>query len=873
MQWLAPRLTAHVNAEGIEMIPEWTSHLPRRRFAGAALVAGTMVTVLAGSGTTALAAGAARAGGTTGLTARAVPADGIISTVAGGVGGPGAATGISLSDANAPACGLPNTVTFAAGNLYIAEGSVRKVSERTGLLTTPVGTGAAGPLGTGGPAVSAPVGACGVAVDHAGNLVIADELRHRIDVVPAHTGEFYGRAMTAGHLYPVAGNGGTGPGGSGVPATKTALNSPIDVALDGAGNIVIADEGSPQSPGPERGSRVRVVAESTGMFYGQHMTVGDIYTVAGSIAGKGFSGDGGPAVNAAIGEFLLAVRVDAAGNLVLGTSDNQRVRVLAARTGTFYGQAMTAGDIYSVAGGGNGGTANGIPAAQATLDFPDGVALDHAGNLLIAEEIDNLVRVVAARTGTFYGQAMTAGDIYTIAGGGSGAPHLGDGGPATSATLTFPEGLTVDTAGNTVIADFGDARVRVVAVRTGTFYGQAMTAGDIYTVAGNGNADFCCDGAPATTAEMNGPAGAVADHAGDIVIADETDQRIRFVASGSGNFFRQRMAAGDIYTVAGNGKKGRPLNGTLATKAELRGPVSVAADRAGNLLIADSQNSVIEAVAARTGTFYGQPMTVGDIYTVAGNGTTKFSGDGGPATSAGIGISSAVTVDPAGNLLIADGTGRVRVVAVTTGTFYGQKMTAGDIYTVAGDGSIAFSGDGGPATGAGVQPLGVAIDRAGNLVIADGFNMRVRVVAESTGTFYGQKMTAGDIYTVAGNGISGFAGDGGPANSAEFQEPRSVAVDRAGNIIVADTQTSLAPSQTGNNRVRVVAAATGTFYGVPMTTGDIYTVAGNGVPGLSGDGHAATGAELDEPVGVSVDSAGNVLVADVGDGRVREISG
>jgi hypothetical protein len=658
-----------------------------------------------------------------------------------------------------------------------------------------------------------------------------------------------------------------------VPATKTALNSPIDVALDGAGNIVIADEGTPQSPGPERGSRVRVVAESTGTFYGQPMTAGDIYTVAGSVAGLGYSGDRGPAADAALGEFLLAIRVDAAGNLVLGTSDNQRVRVVAAHTGTFYGQAMTAGDIYSVAGGGNGGTANGIPAAQATLDFPDGVALDHAGNLLIADELDNLVRVVAESTGMFYGQAMTAGDIYTIAGGGSGAPHLGDGGPATSATLAFPEGLTVDPAGNSVIADFADSRVRVVAARTGTFYGHAMTAGDIYTVAGNGNTDFCCDGMTATTAEMNGLASAVADHAGDIVIADETDQRIRFVAAASGDFFRQRMAAGDIYTVAGNGGRGFSIDGIPATKARLNSPQGVRFDRAGNLLIADTQNNRIRVVAARTGTFYGQPMQAGDIYGVAGTGTGRFSGDGGPATGADLAVPVAVVPDRSGNLVIADaGNNRVRVVAVTTGTFYGQKMTAGDIYTVAGDGSLVFSGDGGPATGAGVQPIGVAIDRAGNLVIADGFNMRVRVVAEKTGTFYGQKMTKGDIYTVAGNGISGFAGDGGPATSAEFQEPHGVAVDSAGNIIVADTQTSLIPSETGNNRVRVVAAATGTFYGVPMTAGDIYTVAGNGVPGLSGDGHAATGAELDEPVGVSVDSGGNVLVAEVGDGRVREIS-
>jgi NHL repeat len=839
---------------------ERTARLPRRGLTGAALAAGTTATLLAGGGTTALAA-------------RAAPVGGIISTVAGGVGGPGPGTGISLSDANAApgGCSL-NTVTFTAGSLYIADGSVRKVSARTGLLTTPAGTGAAGPLVTGGPAATAALGACGVAFDHAGNLVIADHLRHRIDVVPPRTGTFYGRAMTAGHLYPVAGDGGHGAGGSGVPATKTALNSPFDVAVDAAGNIVIADEGF-RNPGPSIGSRVRVVAARTGTFYGVPMTAGDIYTVAGSVAGLGGSGDGAPAVNAALGIFLLGVRVDAAGNLVLATSDNFRIRVVAASTGTFYGVSMTAGDIYTVAGGGPGGTANGIPATQATLMDPGGVALDRAGNLLLSDTFDNLARVVAASTGTFYGVSMTVGDIYTIAGGGSGAPHLGDGGPATGATLSEPAGLTVDAAGNVAITDFGNQRVRVVAVTTGTFYGQAMAAGDIYTVAGTGNADFCCDGMPAITAEMNGPAAVATDRAGSLAIADETDNRIRFVAAATGTFFRQPMTAGDIYTVAGNGKKGFSTGGIPATKAELHGPQGVGFDQAGNLLIADTQNNRIEAVAARTGTFYGQPMKAGDIYGVAGTGTGRFSGDGGPATSADLAVPSAVALDRSGNLVIADGgNDRIRVVAESTATFYGRPMTAGDIYTVAGDGSSTFSGDGGPATSAGVAPLGVAGDGDGNLVIADGLNRRVRVVAASTGTFYGQRMTAGDIYTVAGDGTSGFAGDGGPATGAEFDLPQSVAVDGAGNVVVADTKPGLIPSDTGNDRVRVVAARAGTFYGVPMTAGDIYTVAGTGIPGLSGDGHAARTAELDEPAGVGLDQAGNLLVADIGDGRVRQIT-
>jgi hypothetical protein len=163
-------------------------------------------------------------------------------------------------------------------------------------------------------------------------------------------------------------------------------------------------------------------------------------------------------------------------------------------------------------------------------------------------------------------------------------------------------------------------------------------------------------------------------------------------------------------------------------------------------------------------------------------------------------------------------------------------------------------------------------DRAGNLVIVDTHNERVRVVAVRSGTFYGQHMTAGDIYTIAGNGLAGFAGDGGPATVAEFNEPQAVAVDFTGNVVIDDTNFGGAPADQGNNRVRVVAARTGTFYSVPMTAGDIYTVGGNGQPGFAGDGGPATKAELDAPIGVSVTGAGNLLVADVNDGRVREIT-
>src|SRR5262249_46030795 len=186
------------------------------------------------------------------------------------------------------------------------------------------------------------------------------------------------------------------------------------------------------------------------------------------------------------------------------------------------------------------------------------------------------------------------------------------------------------------------------------------------------------------------------------------------------------------------------------------------------------------------------------------------AGAAGPATGAG-GTAVEVGGDGAGNVRTTDNN-RIRVVAASTGTFYGRAMTAGDIYTIAGTGTEGFSGDGGPATAAKLDlPSGATVDGAGNVVIADWFNNRVRVVAASTGTFYGGAMTAGDIYTIAGTGPQGFSGDGGPATAAKLYGPSRAVVDGAGNLVFADS---------GNSRVRVVAAGTGTFYGKAMTAGD-----------------------------------------------------
>ncbi len=790
-------------------------------------------------------AGAGQAGAAVTQAGPALTA-GTITTVAGGVGGPAKATTVAVSP-----CGA----RFAGGNLYIGDiAAMRQISPATDQLTTPVGTGSTTPLGDAGPATRASLnGSCTAALDPAGNLVVADIFDNRIRVVAATNGTFYGKPMTAGNIYSVAGNGAFGFSGDGGPAASAELRYPQSVAVDGAGNLVITDT---------HNNQIRVVAATTGAFYGRAMTAGDIYTVAG---GGHHLGDGGPATSGQL-STPQSVATDGAGNLAIDDAFHERIRVVAEKTGTFYGQAMTTGDIYTVAGNGTQGfSGDGGAATSAELNDPNDVVTDAAGNLVIADTENSRIRVVAATTGTFYGQAMTAGHIYTVAGNGT-AGFSGTGSPATSAELDGPQGVTVDGSGNLVIADSMNNRVRVVAAGTGTFYTKPMTAGDIYTIAGNGTIRFSGDGGPATAAELLAPEGVAVDKAGNVVLADTSNNQIRVAAASTGTFYGQPMTAGDIYNVAGSGKRGFSGDGGQATSAALRSPYGIATDSAGDLLIADTFNSRARMVAATTGTFFGQAMTAGDIYTIAGNGKVGFSGDGGPATSAKLGKPEGSAADGAGNLVVADtGNNRIRVVAGGTGTFYGQAMTAGDIYTVAGNGSGGFSGDGGAATSATLSvPRDVTVDGAGNLVIADTGNAAIRVVAARTGTFYGRRMTAGDIYTVAGTGSPGFSGDGGPATSATLFDPSGVAVDRSGNLVIADFL---------NFRVRVVAETTSTFYGVAMTAGNIYTVAGDGTFGFSGDGGPATSAALAYPDAVAVDGIGDLVVADQSTSRIRQVTG
>jgi sugar lactone lactonase YvrE len=386
-----------------------------------------------------------------------------------------------------------------------------------------------------------------------------------------------------------------------------------------------------------------------------------------------------------------------------------------------------------------------------------------------------------------------------------------------------------------------------------------MTAGRVYRMAGNGLTTYSGDNGPALAAQIGGPAGSLdelaVDPAGNVVIGDGANSRVRVLATQSGSFYGQPMATGDIYTIIGNGQTSAPPQGPTPQASLGIGVGGLAIDPAGDLAVSD-MNYAVWVLPAAAGQQFGQQMTPGTVYPVNVCGGVNC-----------LTLLRSIAFDRAGNAVLDIcgpndfDTAKLLLLAAQDGTDLGQSVTAGDVYRLAGS-TVGFAGDGGPALDAQLTCAGVAVDQQGNLLLADAGNHRVRVIAASTGTFYGLAMTAGDIYTIAGSGSATDSGDGGPAAQAGIADPVSIAVDASGNLIIADETA---------NRVRVIAAAPGTFYGVAMTAGDIYTIAGTGVAGFTGDGGPATDAELAAPSAVAVTPSGGVLVADAI--RVRLIAG
>ena len=507
------------------------------------------------------------------------------------------------------------------------------------------------------------------------------------------------------------------------------------------------------------------------------------------VAGNGvfaFSGDGGPATAASLGE-PESIALDTAGNLYILDTLNRRVREVLA----------TSGVIQTIAGNGVAGFSGDGPALASQIRGRGGLSVDTQGNVFLADADNGRIREI------------TNGGIQTVAGTG-GFGFSGDGGPATSAQLFAPRGVFVDVSGNIFIADTFNHRVREVV------------GGIIHTIAGNGIGGFAGDGGLATSAELYYPYGVFADSLGNILIADTGNSLLREVTAGSGT----------IKALAGNGLANPTTcnttfdqcigDGGPATRGILRYPENVFEDSLGNIFVLALVDEIQEIPAGTT-----------NIQTFAGNSASGFGGDGGPAPNAQLSFPVDAVTDKAGNIYIAD-TGAVREVFSATGM----------IQTIAGTGIggiASLSGDNGPATTATTYPNGLFVDAFGNLFIADGFN-EVREISAGTGT----------IRSVAGNGIAGYTGDGGPAANAELNYPNSVFVDGAGNIFIADSNNSV---------IREVVGGPG---------GNIVTVAGNGTPGFSGDGGPATSAQLAFPSGVYVDAAGNIFIAD-GNNCIREV--
>ncbi|WP_088312655.1 NHL repeat-containing protein [Kineosporia sp. R_H_3] len=311
--------------------------------------------------------------------------------------------------------------------------------------------------------------------------------------------------------------------------------------------------------------------------------------------------------------------------------------------------------------------------------------------------------------------------ISTWAGTGVSG-YAGDGGIATSAKFLQPSQIAVDAGGNLYVADISNNRVRKITA-----------AGVISTIAGTGAAGYSGDGGAATSAQLDAPRGVALDAAGALYITDGGNHRIRKVSP-----------AGTITTVAGNGTAGFSGDGGPASAAMVNLPRGIASDTSHDVVyFVDSLNFRVRKIDAS-----------GSISTVAGVGTSGFSGDGGPATAAQISESYDLTLGGSGCLYLPD-TGNHRLRTFCPG---------GTISTVAGSGLAGSTGDGGPAISARLNgPSGAAVDSAGVIYLADRYNNRLRKITP-----------AGVITTVTGNGAASSTGDGGPASSATVYGPRSI---------------------------------------------------------------------------------------------------
>ena len=596
----------------------------------------------------------------------------------------------------------------------------------------------------------------------------------------------------SGGMTRIAGDLRSGYSGDGGSATAALLNQPYGVAVDASGRVFVADTGN---------NAVRVIAN------------GIINTYAGN-GTPGYTGDFGTPAYAQLNS-PVGLAIAKSGILYIADTGNSVIRAVTADGVTI--TTLSGSGFAAFAG-------DGYDARSAKLAHPYDVAVDGSNNIFIADTGNGVIRKIKASDAT----------IETVA--GNGTARNGDGGLATSAVVTSPYSVTVDGQGNIYIGEYNTGRIR-----------QVDSKGNINTFAGTGSPGFSNDGGDPKKAQIATPYGLCVDSSNNIYLADLLNYRIR------------KISGSAINTIAGSGLYSYSGDGASALGAQLNLPTGIATDTFGNVFFSDQGNNRVRMVSGADGS----------IATVAGTGTTGSGGDGGAATSAQLNAPYGLTTDGSGALYIADSTnGRVRKVSGTQisslatslaqpsavavakdGTIYyatyqdsrvRKIRTDGTTVLVAGDGYNGYTGDNGPSAQAELWgPTGLAVDGSGNLYIADSGNNVIRKVD-----------TNGVITTVAGYGLPGFEGDGGPAVWARLAAPTAVAVDAANNLFIID-----------GNRIRLVT-----------TDGNIQTVAGTGNAGYTGDGGTALNATFNGPSGLAVDLSGNLYIADSLNNAVRKLA-